>query len=38
MQGVDDGQREKQGGGVGQKAVFMKVLYIYVLLHMCARI
>jgi hypothetical protein len=38
MHGVEDGQKESRGEGLFKTAVFMKVLYIFVSLHMCAHI
>jgi hypothetical protein len=38
MQGVEDGQKGSKGEGLVKRTVFMKVLYISVSLHMCARI
>ncbi len=38
MKGVEDGQRGKQGEGVGQKNSIHESAVVYISLHMCARI
>ncbi len=36
--GLKAGKEGSRGGGMASRAIFVKVLYVFVSLHMCARI
>ncbi len=39
MQGVEDGHREKQGGGVGKKnSIHESVVHICIVAHVCSHL